>query len=113
MDDSQLHIPDSFVALYVPPGRTKPTETAQHIAARHELCEDMATMLAEQAGQLEWKLGIGEAAVLDRLAVGLGDAELGLIAAEQHWVLCRIAEILDWLDRVPGLVPPAKDDRSA
>jgi hypothetical protein len=100
MDDSQIHIPESFTALYLLPGRAKPSEPAAHIAQRYELCEDMATMLAEQAGQLEWKLGIGEAAVLDRMAQGLAALDVGLTAAEQDWVLHRLAEILDWLAHV-------------
>ena len=100
MDDSQIYIPESFTALYLLPGKIKPSESAAHIAQRYELCEDMATMLAEQAGQLEWKLGISEAAVLDRMAESLASPDIGLTAPEQGWVLHRLAEILDWLAHI-------------
>jgi len=41
-DENQFHIPPSFIALYVPPGRIKPTAGRDEIAQRYEFCEDLA-----------------------------------------------------------------------
>ena len=51
--ESQILLPESFVALFVPPGKIKPTEPYEVIAQRHELCEDMAQLLTEQASRIE------------------------------------------------------------
>ena len=34
----QIEIPTSFMALYVPPGKIKPTLGQRELAARYELC---------------------------------------------------------------------------
>lgn len=94
--ESQILLPESFVALFVPPGKIKPTEPYELIAQRHELCEDMAQLLTEQAAQLQFKLGVHESDVLERIHAGLGSAETGLSAAEAGWVVKRLAELLDW-----------------
>ena len=60
MDDgNQILIPASFSALYVPPGKLKPSLGAREMAARYELCEDMAQLLTEQAANQQFQLGIG------------------------------------------------------
>lgn len=102
--DSQIVIPESFIALFVPPGRARPSEPAGVIAQRYELCEDMAALLSEQARELEWKLGIGEQAVLERIAQGLSHGDLALAPPEQGWVAARMAELLGWpwTPPVPG-----------
>jgi hypothetical protein len=56
-DESQIEIPQSFVALYVEPGRLKPSATREVLAARYELCEDMANMLTEHAKSTIFELG--------------------------------------------------------
>lgn len=94
--ESQILLPESFVALFVPPGKIKPTEPYEVIAQRHELCEDMAQLLTEQAAQLQFKLGVHESDVLERIHVGLSSGETGLSAAEAGWVVKRLAELLDW-----------------
>ncbi|OGB69389.1 MAG: ATPase with chaperone activity [Burkholderiales bacterium RIFOXYC12_FULL_65_23] len=94
--ESQILLPESFVALFVPPGKTKPTEPYEVIAQRHELCEDMAQLLTEQAAQLQFKLGVHESDVLERMHAGLSSDESGLSAAEAGWVVKRLAELLDW-----------------
>ncbi len=58
-----------ITALFVPPGRLRPTETREHIAQRYELCEDMAQMLTETAQTKRFELGITEADVLKRAQV--------------------------------------------
>jgi hypothetical protein len=45
----QIQIPESFMALYLVGGRIKPTASRAAIAARYELCEDMANHLQEYA----------------------------------------------------------------
>jgi hypothetical protein len=97
--DNQIVIPPSFIALFVPPGRSRPSEPREVIAERHELCEDMAQMLMEPAQTRLFSLGITEADVLQRMHAGLL-AATGAAAvvneAEAQWVICRLAELLDW-----------------
>lgn len=100
-DDHQIIIPPSFIALFVEPGRTKPSETREHIYARYDLCEDLANLLTEQATNKLWELGITEADVLERMHQGLGIADIGLSAAEAQWVILRLAEVLGWQEMYP------------
>ena len=57
-DEFQIHIPPSFMALYVPPGKTKPTLGQRDMAERYELCEDLANLLTEKAANMQFTLGI-------------------------------------------------------
>jgi len=100
-DGNQIIIPPSFIALFVAPGRTKPSATREHIYARYDLCEDLANLLTEQATNKLWELGITEADVLQRIHQGLGDVAIGLSAAEAQWVIYRLAEVLGWQDTYP------------
>jgi phage I-like protein len=102
-EDSQIVVPPSFVALFVPPGRIKPTAGRDQIAARYELCEDLAQMLTEQATTKKWDLGVTEHDVLERFERGLRADEGVVNAAEARWVVRRLAELLDWPD--PGPAP--------
>jgi len=95
-DDSQIVVPPSFIALFVAPGRSRPSESREHIAERHELCEDLATMLTDTARTRLWELGITEADVLERIHRGLPGSDLGLSDGETRWVVTRLAELLDW-----------------
>lgn len=95
-DDNQILIPDSFVQLYLPPGRLKPTASREVIAERYELCEDMAQMLTETARTTSAALGITESDVLERIDRGLRSGNMALGADESRWVLQRLAELLDW-----------------
>ena len=94
--ESQIVVPESFVALFLAPGKLKPGEPWEVIAQRHELCEDMAQLLAEQAGRLQWQLGLHESDILARMHAGLGAGEAGVSAAESVWIVKRMAELLDW-----------------
>lgn len=97
MDDaSQIHIPPSFMALYVPPGRHKPTLGLRELAARSELCEDMAQLLTEQAATQQFQLGITEDLALERCLQGLLATPAVVNEAEARWVVCRLAELLQW-----------------
>lgn len=95
-EGSQIVIPPAFVALFVPPGRSKPTASREHIAERHEFCEDLAQMLMEPAQVQLFSLGITEADVLQRVHAGLlGDGAV-VSADEAGWVIGRLGELLGW-----------------
>lgn len=103
-EDSQIVVPPSFIALFVPPGRIRPAAPREHIAERYELCEDLAQMLTEQARARLFELGVAEHDVLERIARGLqGDGAI-VSDAEAGWVVRRLAELLDW--------PPLPDGAS-
>lgn len=95
-DDNQILIPPSFIALFVPPGRLKPTEPREFIAERYELCEDFAQMLTETARTQFAVNHITEADVLDRVHAGLQGEAAIVTPDEARWVVCRLAELLDW-----------------
>ena len=100
-DGNQIIIPPSFIALFVEPGRIKPSASREHIYARYDLCEDLANLLTEQATNKLWELGITEEDVLERIHQGLGAVDIGLSPAESQWVICRLAEILGWQQANP------------
>jgi len=96
-DESQIEIPPSFIALFVPPGRIKPTASRAEIQQRYEFCEDLATLLTEPAQARLWELGITETDVLGRMRDGLLAGEANSVnAAEADWVIRRLAELLGW-----------------
>jgi hypothetical protein len=101
-DDNQTPLPPSFIALFVPSGRSRPNATREHIAARYELCEDLANLLTEPAQTQLWSLGVTEADILARIHAGLLTGEAGLDAAEAGWVTSRLAELLNWDRAWPG-----------
>ena len=95
-EDNQVEIPQSFIALFMEPGRSKPAATRFFIAQRYELCEDMANLLTQTAPDMLHSLGIAESDVLQRCYQGLvADQEL-FTAAEAQWVVRRLAELLQW-----------------
>jgi hypothetical protein len=93
---NQLPLPASFIALFVPAGRIKPTASREAMAARYEFCEDLASALTERASTLLWELGVTEADVLDRMLAGLTGEGSAVSAVEARWVVCRLAELLEW-----------------
>jgi hypothetical protein len=95
-EEFQIHIPPSFVALYLPLGKLKPTLGQRALAQRYELCEDLAQMLTEQAAQMQFTLGITEDLVLQQCEQGLLTEPAVLVPAEARWVVCRLAELLQW-----------------
>jgi len=95
-DDNQIDIPASFTALFVAPGRQKPSEPRHVVSNRYELCEDMATMLTETAKNMLFSLGISELEVLLRIQRGLTGEEAVVSEREAQWVIQRLAELLDW-----------------
>lgn len=110
MDDSQILIPPSFIALFVRPGRSRPDAPASEIAARYELCEDMAAMLCDHARETQWRTSLPEERVLSVIGQGLAGGEAPLPAAEARWVVLRLAELLDWpAPEAAEPEPPAAD----
>ena len=95
-DENQTPLPRAFIDLFVPSGAIKPREPRAFIAERHELCEDMAQMLTEHAQGTRLALGVTEHDVLERVHRGLL-AEASVVAVDEAgWVVCRLAELLDW-----------------
>jgi hypothetical protein len=92
---SQILIPEAFRALYTD-RRGRLTVSREALAARAELCEDLAQQLQETARQLHYDRGVAEDAVLERLHATLAHPDAGLPAAELPWLIGRIAELLDW-----------------
>ena len=112
-DESQVPVPQSFIDLFVPPGRSRPTQTRAHISARHEFCEDLATMLTEHASTKLFELGVAESDVLERMHLGLlghgeQSGEMANIVSpdEAWWVVHRLAELLDWPAPPASVVRP-------
>ena len=95
-DASQIEIPPSFVALFVAPGKTRPHTAREVVAARYELCEDLANLLTTTARDMEFSLGIAESDVLSRCHQGLLGEGAVVTPPEAQWVVCRLAELLGW-----------------
>jgi hypothetical protein len=94
--DNQIEPPQSFMALYVKPGQTRPNAPQHVVLARYEQCEDMATILAEQAQTIAFKENLSEKEVLERCHRGLQNSEVDFTGNEAAWVICRLAELLGW-----------------
>ena len=92
----QRDSPASFRALYVLPGKCKPSLGQRDLAARYELCEDLANLLTEKAANLQFTLGITEELVLAQCETGLLVEPAVVSPGEARWVVCRLAELLQW-----------------
>lgn len=96
MDDAnQTLIPDSFIALYCDE-RRRLTATRETIAARYELCEDMASMLTEHCQTVHFRDSVDEGTILDRCLLGLMATPSTVEPPEAAWVVRRTAELLQW-----------------
>lgn len=97
MDDSnQIQVPPSFQALYATPSGYRLAEPMDVVRARYELCEDLAQMLVEQAGTVQFKTGASEREVLASMKAALGQSGAELQDKEATWVVTRLAELLGW-----------------
>jgi hypothetical protein len=95
-DDSQVHVPESFLALYVSAGRyRKLTVSREHLEQRYELCEDLAHLLCDSTREKAFGGGVDEQEVLLRTWHGLRDGS-AVLETESVWVVRRLAELLDW-----------------
>ena len=95
-DDYQIEIPQSFLQMYVLPGRSKLNAPREQVLADYELCEDMANMLVATAADMQFKLGVTEQDVLERCLRGLLLDDSVVAPAQAHWVVQRLAELLNW-----------------
>lgn len=94
--DNQIEIPQSFVAMYVRPGHSRPNAPQDVVLARYEQCEDIACLLAEQAQTMAFNLNLSESEVLTRCQRGLMDEPSNFSESESGWVILRLAELLGW-----------------
>lgn len=120
MSDSQIHIPESFIRLFLVPGQPVPRHRAAELAMRHEFCDDLAMSLMPRAQELQFQLGITEADVIDRMLESLmvltavdDSAEARLMLAEARWVVCHMAEQLGWLDHLTEDLKALAADQAA
>lgn len=102
-DPNQIEIPQSFLALFTAPGRSRPSAPRAEVAARYELCEDLATLLTGTAADMQFSLGIAESDVLQRVHQGLLGEAAVVTPSEAWWVVCRLAELSNW--EQPSLIP--------
>jgi hypothetical protein len=70
-EGNEIVVPPSFIALFVAPGRIKPSETGDTIAARYEMCEDLAQTLTEQALTKMFQVRVTEDDGLKPVLLGL------------------------------------------
>ena len=106
-EEFQIHIPPSFMALYIAPGKVKPTLGLHEMAERYELCEDLANLLTEKAANMQFTLGITEELVLQQCELGLLTEPSVVSPVEARWVVCRLAELLNWpMDQLLKAPPP-------
>ena len=104
--DNQIEPPQSFMAMYVTPGRSRPNAPQAVVLARYEQCEDMACMLTEHAQTLAFKESLSECEVLARCHQGLHDVAADFNEKEAEWVIRRLAELLGWDTHSNGAVQP-------
>jgi hypothetical protein len=106
-EGNQTYLPESFTALYVPPGKVKPSIGLREMAERYELCEDLANLLTEKAANMQFTLGITEDLVLQQCELGLLADPAVVSPVEARWVVCRLAELLNWpMDQLLQSPPP-------
>ncbi len=97
--DNQIEIPPSFIALYLKPGRERPSASHEVILARYELCEDMACLLTEHARELAFDEDMEQKVLRqchEALLANDSADPTNLSAQESVWVMHRLAELLDW-----------------
>lgn len=102
-EGSQITVPASFVAVHSN-SRGRLTLPALEVAARYELCEDLAQHLTEHCRGIHVEIGAETEEVLERCLRGLMQPDAGVSADEATWVVTRLAELLNWPH--PGLSTP-------
>jgi hypothetical protein len=102
--ENQIEIPQSFVAIFMAPGKTKPSVPWLEVMKRYELCEDMANILTHTAGDLVLDYGVCDIEILDRCYAGLQNSSDAVTPSEARWIIMRLAELMGWelpIDRYP------------
>ena len=64
--DNQIEPPQSFMAMYITPGRDRPRASQEVVLARYEQCEDIACALTEHAQTLAFEENFTEPEILAR-----------------------------------------------
>ncbi len=106
-EEFQIHIPSTFMALYISLGMIKPSIGQREMAERYELCEDLANLLTDKAANMQFTLGITEELVLQQCELGLLAEPAVVSPVEARWVVCRLAELLNWpMDTLLQSPPP-------
>lgn len=98
-EDSQLDIPQSFIALFLKPGASKLDKPRAFIAQRYELCEDMASMLTQTAQEMLHGQSLSETRVLQNIFQALASQpqdQSVVSETEAIWVVWRLAELSGW-----------------
>ncbi|MFK7963262.1 MAG: ATPase with chaperone activity [Burkholderiaceae bacterium] len=108
-DENQLITPPAFTALYVAPGQIKPSLPRDELYRRYEFCEDLSTVLSDNAREVLFDLSIAETDVLERFYQGLLAPESGVSRTEAAWIIRRLCEHLNW---DPALADPFLDAES-
>jgi hypothetical protein len=93
-NSNQILIPESFTALFLSPGRAKPTEPYDTIVQRYELCEDLSCALVEQATTQKWSLGVESVDIVERIVKGLSGEAAVVNDAEAAWIGKRLLELM-------------------
>jgi hypothetical protein len=70
------------------------------VAARYELCEDLATLLTQTALDLQFSLDLQQSEVLHRCHQGLLGEAAVVSGPESQWVVRRLAELINWAQPV-------------
>ena len=94
-DENQTLVPESFIALYRDT-RNRLTASRATIAARYELCEDLANLLTDHCSTVHFRDGVDEGEVLARCRAGLLTEPATVTPPEAGWVVRRTAELLGW-----------------
>ena len=95
-DENQFIVPPSFIALFIDPGRNRPNAPREFIAARYDLCEDMANVLVAPAQAMAAGNEFDQDEVLRRCHLGLRADGATFSENESAWVVRRLAELLGW-----------------
>ncbi len=93
-DPNQTYVPESFMAMYQQRGRL--TATREQIETRHEFCEDLASQVSEMCRTVQFAGDLSQSAALRKCFDGLVEPPLSVSQPEARWVMCRVAEMLEW-----------------
>lgn len=95
MSESQIHVPESFQALFRAGASGRLREPWHHVLERYECCEDMAQGLLPQARALVADLGASADDVAPKMAAGLTHPSVGFAPEEAQWVQRRLVELVE------------------
>lgn len=94
--DNQIEPPQSFMGMYLTPGRDRPNAPQSVILARYELCENIVSLLTEQVQTLAFKESFSGAEALRKCHQGLLTDGTDFSPREAAWVVLSLAERLGW-----------------